>query len=62
MYNLRNRKTRKLRKLCGYGCNCGEGGKQKHAGKNMHACLLNMMSNVTNQNGFLHNNVEFSFQ
>lgn len=39
MYNLRNRKTRKLTKRCGYGCNCGELGKQKHSGKNMHAAI-----------------------
>ncbi|XP_045207441.2 zinc finger E-box-binding homeobox 1-like isoform X2 [Mercenaria mercenaria] len=34
MYNLRNRKTRKLTKRCGYGCSCGEIGKQKHSVEN----------------------------
>lgn len=34
MYNLRNRKTRKLTKKCGYGCSCGEAGKRKHAVEN----------------------------
>jgi len=38
MYNLRNRRTRKLTKRCCYGCCCGESGKSKHSGKSLWWC------------------------